>query len=421
MSRSDPLRILYVSARPSSPPRFGGQVRQHGLMTRLARRHEVSAITLVDEHYDIDESARAMREYFRKVTLIQNPNGRIRARRRLQLRSFVSTHSFEQHWLSVPALSREVDKTLKGSNVDVVLLEFPLSPARLRSPSASPPFVLNTHGIEHDLGRQVANNDANPARRLYRELSWRKLRSEEIIAFRSADGVCVCSIEDQSRLLADVPQARTALIPNATDADHFRRLGSDPPPDGNTVVFFGLLSFVPNIDGLQFFLKTIWPSVAAARPNARCRIIGADAPRSVLKLVGPRVEIVGFVPDLRRELAQAAVLVVPLRLGAGTRLKLVEGMAMGMPIVSTTLGAEGIEVVDGRDVLIADDAAAFAAAVVRLLDDPELGARLGASARRLTVDRYSWTAAASRLEDFLYEIIESRGPRNGALTRANAS
>ena len=203
--------------------------------------------------------------------------------------------------------------------------------------------------------------------------------------------------------------------------DHFRRLSSDPPPDGNTVVFFGLLSVAPNIDGLQFFVKSIWPSIAAARPNARFRIIGAGAPRSVLKLAGPRVEMAGFVPDLRRELAQAAVLVVPLRLGTGTRLKVVEGMAMEVPIVSTTLGAEGIEVVDGRDVLIADDAAAFAAAVVRLLDDPELGTRLGASARRLAVDRYSWSAAALCLEDFLHEIIESRGARNGAPTRASAS
>ena len=125
----------------------------------------------------------------------------------------------------------------------------------------------------------------------------------------------------------------------------------------------------------------------------------------MLQLAGPRVEIVGFVEDLRPHLASAAVLVVPLRLGGGTRLKIVEGMAMGKAIVSTALGAEGIEALPERDILMADEPASFAASVVRLLDDPALAARLGRSARQLAVERYSWKAAALTLERFFGEVI----------------
>ena len=125
-----------------------------------------------------------------------------------------------------------------------------------------------------------------------------------------------------------------------------------------------------------------------------------------MALAGPRVELTGFVPDLRPHLAAAAAVVVPLRLGGGTRLKIVEAMAMAKPIVSTALGAEGIEAVPGRDILIEDQPAAFADAVNRLLDEPSLAARIGQSARRLAVDRYAWSAAARALEDFYRRILE---------------
>ena len=154
------------------------------------------------------------------------------------------------------------------------------------------------------------------------------------------------------------------------------------------------------------FINDIWPRIAAAHPEARCKIIGGRPPATLLALAGPRVELTGFVADLRPHLAAAAAVVVPLRLGGGTRLKIVEGMAMGKAIVSTTLGAEGIEAVPGRDLLSEDEPAAFADAVNRLLAEPSLAARIGQSARQLAVERYSWSGAARVLEDFYRRILE---------------
>jgi glycosyltransferase involved in cell wall biosynthesis len=172
------------------------------------------------------------------------------------------------------------------------------------------------------------------------------------------------------------------------------------------VVYFGLLSTAPNVDGVMHFIQDIWPRIVEENPDARCKIIGARPPSSLRALAGPQVELTGFVSDLRPELAAAAAVVVPLRLGGGTRLKIVEAMAMGKAIVSTTLGAEGIEAVPGRDLLVEDQPAAFADAINRLLAEPDLASRIGQSARRLAVERYSWSGAARALEDFYRRILE---------------
>src|SRR5262249_61380902 len=131
--------------------------------------------------------------------------------------------------------------------------------------------------------------------------------------YRDADGVYLCSVADQQRLLDEIPGARTVVIPNAANVEFYKPRPADPLPDGRTVVFFGLMSYMPNIDGAGYFLQEIWPRIAQANPQARCKIIGGSPPASLTALAGPRIEFTGFVPDLRPHLAEAAAVVVPLR------------------------------------------------------------------------------------------------------------
>jgi glycosyltransferase involved in cell wall biosynthesis len=409
--KAERLHILYVSQMPASPPRFGAQARVHGLMTQLAKRHDLTAVMLVDDAFDADECRKAMRAYCHKVVLVPNPYGREGlSKRLLQLRSLTSMQSFDRLRVTVPSLQPALDEVLCARRFDIVNLEFPyLGYCNLRrAPPGEnlPSVVVDSHEIAYDLARQFAHADGSIYRRLYAAANWRKLRREELETYRNADGVYLCSSVDERRLLKEIPTARTAVIPNAADVEYFQPRPADPPPDGRTVVYFGLLSTVPNVDGVIHFVEDIWPRIAAAHPDARCKIIGGRPPPALRALAGPRIELTGFVSDLRPHLAAAAALVVPLRLGGGTRLKIVEGMAMAKAIVSTTLGAEGIEAAPGRDILIADEPAAFADAVIGLLADPALAARIGRSARQLAVERYAWGGAARTLEEFYRRILE---------------
>jgi glycosyltransferase involved in cell wall biosynthesis len=410
---SSRLRILCVSQMPPSPPRFGAQARIHGLMTELAKHNDLSAVMLVDDELDIDECRRAMQEYCREVVLIANPNGRGGlAKRLVQLRSMTSVRSFERLRVSVPALQQAVDRMLRAQRFDIVNLEFPYLghfAFRQAPPGERPPrLAIDSHEIAYDLARQFARTGGSAGRRLYAALNWRKLRNDELQAYRDADGVYLCSALDEQRLKKDIPSQRTAVIPNAADVEFYQPRPADPKPDGRTLVYFGLLSTVPNIDAVTHFVADIWPRILAGFPDARLKIIGGRPPPALQALAGPRIELTGFVPDLRPHLAEAAGIVVPLRLGGGTRLKIVEAMAMGKAIVSTALGAEGIDAVPGRDLLIADDPAGFADACVRLLRDCDLAAGIGRSARQLAVERYSWSGAARSLENFYRELLEAR-------------
>jgi glycosyltransferase involved in cell wall biosynthesis len=381
-------------------------------MTQLARRHDLTAAMLVDDDFDVEECRRAMQVYCREVVLVPNSYGRGGlAKRLLQLRSLVSSRSFERLLFTVPTLQHVLNRVLLTKCFDVINLEFPyLGHFDLRKAPPGrkpPPLVVDSHEIAYDLARQFARASSNLGRRVYAGANWRKLRREELGTYRRADGIYLCSAEDERRLLDEVPGARTAIIPNAADVEFFQPRPMDRPADGRTVLYFGHLSTVPNIDAVTYFVGDIWPCIAEAHPKATCKIIGGRAPPSLLALGGPRVELTGFVPDLRPHLAAAAAVVVPLRLGGGTRLKIVEAMAMGKAIVSTTLGAEGIEAVPGRDLLVEDRPAAFAEAVNRLLADPGLAARIGQSARQLAVERYAWTGAARSLEAFYRRILEA--------------
>jgi glycosyltransferase involved in cell wall biosynthesis len=407
------LNILIVSPMAPSPPRFGAQARTHGLLSNLGKHHDLTAIILHDDEATPTTSGPAMREYCRNVVFVSNPNRVSGWRRRaLQARSWLSKRSFQRHLFAAPALQEVLDRELRAQRFDVVFVNFPhLAHYNLRqapSGQVAPVVIIDSHDINYDLARQVARSSAPLGQRLHASLNWRKLAREELAAYNFADGACVCSAADQKRLAESAPQAITVVIPNAADVERLQPRATDPAPEADSVLFFGLLATVPNVDGVVFFLREIWPRIFAARPSARFLVIGAEPSPAILAAAGPGVTIVGPVDDLRPHLAAAAVVAVPLRLGSGTRLKILEAWAMARPVVSTTLGAEGLGGVPGRQLLIADDPSEFANSVLRVLQEPQLAAQLGREGRALAVERFSWQGAAAALEAFFKLALARR-------------
>src|SRR6267378_1084048 len=422
----DRLNLLYLSQFPPGPPRYGAQRRIQGLMKALSRNHDITSVALISPDLDPAEAQRAAGEYCREVVLVPSRSWGGLTKRLLQARSLFSTRSHERRFYSLPALQRALDSLLSRRHYDIVNVESPyLAKLKLVQASAGQPpprLTLDDHNIEFDLLRQMAETEPGFARRLYNSLNWPKVRREELWAWRRFDGITFTSAADQARARELVPSLRSAVIPNSVDVEFFRPRATDPPPDGCTAMFFGAINYRPNIDGVLFFAREVWPLLASSHPRARLKVVGQYPTPEILALQGPRIEVAGMVDDLRPHLAQAAVTIVPLRMGGGTRFKILEAMAMAKPVVSTAIGAEGIDVAEGRNILLADAPADFAAAIGRVLDDAGLAAKMGREGRALVEERYSWDTAAQRLEAFFRDILSTapaalRSSGNPALPR----
>jgi glycosyltransferase involved in cell wall biosynthesis len=385
----------------------------HGLMEAMARRHRISAISLIDPSEDEAAVRDAMGGYAEDLVLVRaRAGGTGILKRALQVRSLLSRRSYEHLLYGAPALGATLAAVLARRRFDVVTVEFPylahFLSAMPRTGSADPIRVLDEHNVEYEVVRQVAEGDVGAWRRFYGRRNWLKLREEEIATWKGFDGVTVTSRNDEATVLAGAPAARTAVVPNAVDVERFRPRPTDVPPDGRTLLFFGAINYYPNTDGVLWFLREIWPRIQAVRPGARVLVVGQRPPPAVLDLRSPSVDVVGFVDDLRPVIARAAVVIVPLRMGSGTRLKIVEAMAMSKAIVSTRVGAEGLDVRDGKHLVLADEPGKFADACLRVMDDSGFATSLGRDARSLVEAEYSWDAAARRLEAFLLRLVREK-------------
>jgi glycosyltransferase involved in cell wall biosynthesis len=267
--------------------------------------------------------------------------------------------------------------------------------AAVNVPDGVAPLVLNHHNIEHRIFDSFAATTTKPWLRCAARLESRKVcKWEQTIGRRTALNL-VCSPEDRGWLLAQQPGAAVVVAPNIVEiGDDQLPIAAGDAADADTVLFQGALDWFPNRDAVEFFLASIWPGVVHACPRAKLVIAGRNPPPAFLARHRrhPGVVFTGTVPDLRPLVRRAAVCVVPLRIGSGTRLKILEAAAMGRAIVATPLGAEGLTFTPGTEILLASDPRKFAAAVLRLLDDANLRTALGRGALARVRSHYGLTA-----------------------------
>jgi glycosyltransferase involved in cell wall biosynthesis len=267
------------------------------------------------------------------------------------------------------------------------------------------PTVLFQHNVESILWRRQADTETHPIKRLVFAREARKMERYERDTVARFGHVIAVSDTDRTAMAAMTDPARISVVPTGVDTLGFRPAvrNESPAPE---VLFLGSMDWEPNIDAVQYFCDTMWPSILAAVPQARFRVVGRNPPPAIQRLASASVEIVGRVPSVAEHLHRAAVFVVPLRIGGGTRLKIYEAMGAAKAVVSTTIGSEGLDVHHGQDVLLADDPASFADAVARLLREPEARRRLEDGALALAA-RYDWSAVAEQFERILAGAIEA--------------
>ena len=268
-----------------------------------------------------------------------------------------------------------------------------------REAKKSPAAVLDWHNIESELMQRYAEGAANPAKKLVASRTAQLLYKLEHQALASFAAHTVVSEREKEKLLKRAPHAQIHVIPNGVDSAAFAA-GSKTESAlsaRKTLLFVGSMDYHANADAVLWFCAEIWPRLAAEFPELDFKIVGRNPSPKIQGLASSRISVTGTVDDVKRFYHQAFAVIVPLRVGGGTRLKILEAMAASVPVISTSLGAEGIAAQDGRDILIADTAAAMANSISALLHQPELAGRLQARGRELVTKEYDWTVLGKQL------------------------
>ncbi len=398
------MRILWLNPNLLLPLDKGGKLRTWNLMRHLAGRHEVTYLSFADP-----QTSPADREGMREVSAhLQIVPRSDPAKGSMAFYADAAARLFDPlpyaagKYRSLEYRDK-VEELLATGQFDLVVCDFLVPAVNMpgRLPCAS---VLFTHNVEAEIWRRHYERQTDPVRRFLFKQQWRRMLRFEADTVSRFDLVLAVSDTDRDtlqRLYEEELQAPVLTVATGVDTSFFApRPATAMAP--RHLVFTGSMDWIPNEDAMKHFCADILPRIRSEEPGVTLSIVGrapTPAVQRLAQLAG--VEVTGRVDDVRDHIERAAVYVVPLRIGGGTRLKIFEAMGMGKAVVSTSVGAEGLPVTHGRDVWIADGPDAFARAVVTLLRDPAQRVQLERAARELVVTQYDWSAVAGQLEEAL--------------------
>jgi sugar transferase (PEP-CTERM/EpsH1 system associated) len=410
------LKILFLSQIVPYPPHGGVLQRGYNIVREIARRHEVHLRAFV--HRDIlgspaqvEESRHALGRFCRSVEYFDLWPKRSRLDRIMAISAGLALpEPFSVIAHRSVAFADSIQKLVRTQDIDVVHYDT-IALARFRDCAPDRPSVLTHHNIESQLMARRAAVERWPASG-YLAMQARKLVAYEKSMSPRFDVNVMMSEPDARALRQLAPGVETAIVPNGVDVEYFVP-GSER--EDAAMIYTGGMNMFANRDAVIHFVERIWPAIKAAKPDARFDIVGQDPPPELLQRAGrdPGLRIHGYVDDIRPLVRKAAVYVVPIRVGGGTRLKVLDALAQGKAIVSTTVGCEGIDVTSGRDILIHDDPDDFAQQVIALLDDPARRRALGAAARRLAESRYAWGPIGECLTEAYRQAVDHRRRASG--------
>jgi sugar transferase (PEP-CTERM/EpsH1 system associated) len=394
------MKLLVVSPNLPSPT-WGAGTRNYYLLKTLAREHTVSLLALVD-NYEIEEHYLSILKDFVHTIQIAVQPAPI-SKRLQQLMYIVCGKSYALGINSY--LQRELDMLLLEKHYDAVIYESALV-AGNRLPEGVK-CIVDQHNIEYELLWRTYQRETNWLRKWYNRRESQLLRPIEIERCGKADMVVTTSERDSLLLKNILPRSVVEVVPNGVDLEVFQCDSREEVC--NQIIFTGAMNYYPNIDAVNFFAQRCWPLIQAQIPGATLLIVGSHPLPEVRRLAElPGVTVTGFVPDVRPYLAASPVAIAPLQIGSGTRFKILEALAMQKAVISTSVGCEGLSVVPGKHLLVADQPEAFAQAVITLLNNPEMRAALGTAGRALVEAEYSWERCGARFLRALETNLKER-------------
>jgi polysaccharide biosynthesis protein PslH len=405
------VHLLWLKTELLHPLDKGGRIRTYEMLRQLLRHHRITYLTLDDGNRAPDAIERAA-EYCTdlvRVSTRTSAKGSMRFYAEL-LRNLFSPLPYAVAKYRSAAMERTIEQLVERDTPDLLVCDF-LAPS-VNVPDDLPvASVLFQHNVEATIWQRHAAVAKGRWRRAYLGRQWQRMHAYERAQCRRFSHVVAVSAEDAAAFASDYGTSAVSHVPTGVDTEYFRPSGQAARAP-REIIFTGSMDWMPNEDAVRYFIADILPIIHAQQPDVSFTIVGRNPSPSIWSLADrhPQVRVTGTVPDVRPFLERAAVIVVPLRVGGGTRLKLFEAMAMEKAIVTTTVGAEGLPVRDDEHLLIADSPDAFAAAVLTVLRDPASGDGLGQRAAALVRSRFGWSRAAEQFADSCRQALAEVAP-----------
>ena len=399
------MKILWVKANKLLPVHSGGDIRSYHLARCLSARHELTFLSYYDGHPDSGYEAELKKCFPDPQCICTHKGQRLLSRTAGYFAGIRNPLPYAVGRFSSASVKSALAQWFEAQSFDVAVCDF--LDATVNFPrNLSIPSVLFQHNVESEIWRRHATTRPNPAGRAIASLEFRKMLAYEKQTVRKFDHVIAVSDHDRQLMSAWVDDSRITVVPTGVDLQQYQPgpVKTDPGP---LVLFTGAMDWEPNIDAVEYFCREIWPAVQTAIPEARFRIVGRNPGRRVKNLASTSVEIAGRVRSVVEHLQEALVVVVPLRIGGGTRLKIYEAMATGKAVVSTSIGAEGLDVRDGQDILLADQPGDFARQTITLLHDRQFRHQIERAAATLA-SRYDWPVIADKFAEVLQAVVAAR-------------
>jgi sugar transferase (PEP-CTERM/EpsH1 system associated) len=399
------MRILLLTQVLPYPPDSGPKIKTYHVLRYLAQRHAVYLVSFIRSGAE-REHIPVLLKYCQEVHTV--PIRRSRPRDGLAFaRSLADGRPFLVVRDDDPRMHRTIAEVMARAPVDAVHAD-QLTMAQYALPLEGVYRVLDAHNAVWTIFHQMARRTPPGPRKWALDLEWRKLKGYEGEIGRRFDAVTAVSEEDREALVeAGCPPDRITVIPIAVDTEEIRPV--ERAPDAFGILHIGTMYWPPNIDGVLWFARRVYPLIRERCPDVPFYVVGARPPEEIRALEKeiPGVRVTGYVEDPTSYIQKSGVFIVPLHAGSGMRVKILTAWAWGIPVVSTTVGCAGIPVHPGTDILVADGEAEFAAAVLRVLEDRGTAARLAAAGRRYAEEQFDWRVVCRKLDE-VYAAVEGR-------------
>jgi glycosyltransferase involved in cell wall biosynthesis len=396
------FKILFLAQICPYPPTNGGAIKSYNILKHLGSKHQVTLLTFVRSDSEV-ASLEHLRAFcseidFCKITRSAFENCRNAVRSLVSAKPFIILRDLQ------PEMVSKVHNALQWQP-DLVYVDhlqmFQYVPEGLQCP-----VVLDNHNVEWLIIRRFASTSMPIHQRFFASIEWRKLRKYEICACRRADLVITVTENDRNILIANgVPAWKVVSLPIGVHVSSLQPV--ELARSDRKITTFGTMSWPPNVDSVVYFARMIYPRIKRCIPGVQFNVIGKNPPSKVLSLARKdfSIKVLGYVEELCSAVIGTAAFVVPLRIGSGMRVKILDAMAMGLPVVTTSIGCEGIDLKPGEHALVVDSPSEFAEAVVYLIQNYEARVRLGKSGRAFVEQHHSWPSILEQLDRSIYNLV----------------